>query len=748
MRQTWRVARHEFRSYFDHPTAYILVVAFLVLALFMAFRSIFAAGAATLRPLFDLLPWLFAVFVPAITMRSLAEERRSGTLSWLLAQPLTEVEAVAGKFLGDWMFVLVALAGTLPTALGILIVSKADPGIVVGQYVGAAFLAAELTAIGLFASSVTKNQITAFILGALISIALVLAGLRFTQVGLPGPLGQAVGRLSVLRHFNAVARGVVDLRDVLYFVTAAGLFLSLAYWIVARERLSPQRSGVRRLKLGTAAIAVAVVALNLLGDRIHGRIDLTRNHLYTLSSGTRHVLGRLNDVVTVKFFVSKDLPTQVDLVRRDVQDLLDDYRRASDGELHVDIVHPGDKGPSEEQARTLGIQPIQFNVLRGDEFQVKRGWLGIAILYAGKHQTLPVVQNTDDLEYRLTSSIASLTTSVKPRVAFLTGFGARGPEAFPDLRKSLDRQYRVEDISLAGDTMPRISPDSVRVVILAGPTEALSDTAKTVLEKYLDAGGSGFLLLPSNRLNPRVPVTEPIHSGLGGYLARRGIKLVDGVVYDLRANERVNLGQQGIFSVVRNYPYWPVVRPVSHSLITRQLQSLSLGWPGALQVQDSTRATPLLETTRYGGIQPAGGSVSPDQNIPPGGHEGVEVVAASADAPAKGSGSASDSARADRPGRLVVVRDITFLRQDFVRGNPQNATFAANAIDWLAQDESLIGIRSKNRTPPPLVFESSFSRGLLKWGDLIGVPLLFVVIGIVRTVKRRRHPGWEEEVAA
>ena len=121
MRQTWRVARREFRSYFDHPTAYILVVAFLVLALFLSFRSIFTSGAATLRPLFDLLPWLLAVFVPAITMRSLAEERRSGTLGWLLAQPMSEVDLVVGKFLGDWMFVLVALAGTLPTALG-------DPG--------------------------------------------------------------------------------------------------------------------------------------------------------------------------------------------------------------------------------------------------------------------------------------------------------------------------------------------------------------------------------------------------------------------------------------------------------------------------------------------------------------------------------------------------------------------------------------------------------------------------------------------
>jgi len=739
MRQTLRVARREFRSYFDHPTAYILVVAFLVLALFMAFRSILASGAATLRPLFDLLPWLFAVFVPAITMRSVAEERRSGTLDWLLAQPLTELEAVAGKFLGDWLFVLVALAGTLPTAVGVLLLSKADPGIMLGQYVGAALLAAELTAIGLFASSVTKNQITAFILGAVLSFVLVLAGLRFTQVGLPGGLGRAVARLSVMGHFQAVTRGVIDLRDVLYFVTAAGLFLALAYGLVIRRRLSPERGGARRLRIGTLAIVVGVVALNLLGDRIHGRIDLTRKHLYTLSGGTRKVLGGLNDVVTVKFFVSKDLPSQVDLVRRDVDDLLDDYRRASGGELHVEVVHPGDEGSGRDQATSLGIRPIQFNVLHGDEFQVKRGWLGVSVLYAGDHESLPVIQSTDDLEYRLTSAIASLTTPSKPEVAFLTGFGARGPGAYPDLRQSLSKRYRLRTVSLEGDSVPDLLPDSIRVAILAGPTQELSDTARTALEAYLDAGGAGFLMLPPAQLDRRMPITRPVKSGLDDYLQSRGLELEDGVVYDLRSNERVNMGQQGMFSVVRNYPFWPIVRPASKSLITHQLQSLSLAWPGALQVRDSIRVRPLLETTRYGGRQPAGGSVAPDQEISPQGPQGVQVVAATVDDDAATADSAAAGA-----GRLVVVRDADYLGQDFVRGNPQNVVFAANAVDWLAQDEALIGIRSKDRTPPPLVFESSFSRGLFRWGSLVGVPLLFVIVGMVRILRRRRHPGWED----
>ena len=124
MRRIWTVAKREIASFYDHPTAYIMVVAFLGLGLFLTFRTIYAAGIATLRPFFDLLPWLFAIFIPAMTMRALAEERRSGTLEWLLAHPLREVEVVLGKFIGNWIFVLAALVGTIPTAFGLLKVSR------------------------------------------------------------------------------------------------------------------------------------------------------------------------------------------------------------------------------------------------------------------------------------------------------------------------------------------------------------------------------------------------------------------------------------------------------------------------------------------------------------------------------------------------------------------------------------------------------------------------------------------------
>ena len=349
------VAQREVTGFFDHPTAYILVVAFLGLGLFLTFRTIYAMGIATLRPFFDLLPWLFAIFIPAMTMRSLAEERRSGTLEWLLAHPLRETEVVLGKFIGNWLFVLAALAGTIPTAFGLLKVSEADGGIMMAQYIGAALLAAQGVAIGLWASSLTRNQITAFMLAASVSFTLVMIGTPVVLIGLPPSLGVGVSHLSVLGHFQNVARGVVDLRDVIYFLSTAGLFLFMAVAIMSRERLSAGRSAYRRLRTGTAALIAVVVVLNLLGGNIRGRLDLTEEGLYTLSDGTREILGGLDDIVTLKLVISDELPAELQPTIRDVADLVADLRRAADGRLVVENMDPNDDEEVAREARSLGI---------------------------------------------------------------------------------------------------------------------------------------------------------------------------------------------------------------------------------------------------------------------------------------------------------------------------------------------------------------------------------------------------------
>ncbi|HEX7089127.1 MAG TPA: Gldg family protein [Longimicrobiales bacterium] len=748
------LARREFRGYFDHPTAYILVVAFLALALFFAFRSLYAGGVATLRGMFSLLPWLLVVFVPAITMRSFAEEKRSGTLEWLVAQPVTELDVVLGKFLGNWLFALTALAGTLPAALGVWLVSEADPGIMVAQYVGAALLTGQLVAIGLFASSATRNQITAFILALAIDFALVLVGLPVVTLGLPSFLADAAQRLALLDHFEAVARGVVDLRDVLYFASMAGLFLVLGYLLVAGERLSPARGALRRLRLGTAALAVGVLALNLLGARIHGRLDLTRGNLYTLSRGTEQVLEGLDDVVTIKLVVSEELPPEVMITLRDVRDLLADYRRAADGRLRIEELHPDQDTTAASEASGLGIQPIQFNVLRGDEFQVKRGWLGLAVLYADKREVIPLIDRTDDLEYRLTSMISALTRDRKPRLAFLSGFNARSIWEYGTFREMIEQQYEVRSVDIERDSTTTLSPDSFDVAVLAAPSRPLDEDALGKLRSYLDAGGAALLLVDGTRLNPQMPMSEPVQTGLEPLLADYGVRVVPGLAYDLRSNERVSLGRQGIFSVVTSYPYWPIVLPAEEEhTLTRGLTALSLAWATPLEITDSTRVRPLFTTTEYGGRQPAGGIVAPDVPIEPDPSElAAQTLAVAVEPRAAAEGGESAGAENGEPaagGRLVVIGDADFLQDRFAQSNPQNLAFAANAVDWLAQDDALISIRAKNRTPPPLVLESDVTRAALKWGNLVGVPLLFVAWGTSRVLRRRRLGSrrWQEDLA-
>ena len=749
MKRIRTVAQREVAGFFDHPTAYILVVAFLGLGLFLTFRTIYAAGVATLRPFFDLLPWLFAIFIPAMTMRSLAEERRSGTLEWLLAHPLRETEVVVGKFVGNWLFVLAALAGTIPTAFGLLKVSEADGGIMMAEYIGAALLAAQGVAIGLWASSLTRNQITAFLLAASVSFTLVIIGTPVVLVGLPPSLGAGVSNLSVLGHFQNVARGVVDLRDVIYFLSTAGLFLFMAVAIMSRERLSTGRSAYRRLRTGTAALIAVVVVLNLLGGNIRGRLDLTQEGLYTLSDGTREILGGLDDIVTLKLVISDELPAELQTTVRDVADLVADLRRAAGGQLVVENLNPNDDEEVAREARNLGITQNEFNVLRDDEFEVRRGWFGLALLYADQREVIPFINRTDDLEFRLVSAISTMTTDERQGVAFLTGFGSQGPETFPSFAQALSERYDLQTIDLTEDTVPSLSRDTLDIVVVAGPQQPLGAPAVEAIRSFIDAGGSALFLIDKHQVSPETPMMYPVFTGLESFLQEKGVGTDAGVVLDHSSNSKISMGQQGFFNVVRPYPLWPIALRGDAHTTTRDLSNLSAGWATVLTVTDST-VRKLWVTSEMGAIQAAGGIIMPDALLEPDPADFQTVTLAVAlDPAATGEGGSSGEGNGSAAeGRMIVVGDVDYLQEQFVRSNPQNLVFTLNAIDWLAQDEALISIRSKLRTPPVMFFTSEFQRALLKWGNLVGVPLFFVALGVVRVTGRRRRTEARWKAAA
>ncbi|WEN14433.1 ABC transporter permease subunit [Rhodanobacter sp. AS-Z3] len=226
------VARRELRSYFVTPVAYVFLVIFLVLSAILTFYAgdFYERGQADLQPFFVMHPWLYLILVPAITMRMWAEETKGGTLELLLTLPLTLWQAMLGKFLAAWLFIGLALALTFPIWITVNYLGSPDNGIILAGYLGSWLMAGSFTAIGACMSALTRSQVVAFILSALVCVLLILVGqqqvLDFFSGSLPRRLINAVAHLSMLRHFEAIARGVLDIRDVLYFV------LSTLGWLI------------------------------------------------------------------------------------------------------------------------------------------------------------------------------------------------------------------------------------------------------------------------------------------------------------------------------------------------------------------------------------------------------------------------------------------------------------------------------------------------------------------------------------
>ena len=227
------VFRREFASYFATPLAAVFLVIFLALAGAFTFHlgGFFEAGQADLQPFFRFHPWLYLLLAPAVAMRLWAEERKAGTLELLLTLPLTPWQAVLGKFLAAWAFLGLALALTFPMWVTVAWLGSPDHGVILAGYLGSWLMAGAFLAVGSALSAATRSQVVAFVLTVVVCLLLLLAGyplaLDFVRGWAPQALVDAVAGLSFLTHFNAISRGVLDLRDVVFFL------LSIAAWLAA-----------------------------------------------------------------------------------------------------------------------------------------------------------------------------------------------------------------------------------------------------------------------------------------------------------------------------------------------------------------------------------------------------------------------------------------------------------------------------------------------------------------------------------
>ena len=229
--------KKEFKSYITSPIAYIYIITFLLFMNWYFFRSFFVVGQATLRTFFDLAPWVLLFLVPAISMRSWSEEKKSGTLDFLLTFPIQDYELVIGKFLASLLLLTLTILGTFPLVILVTIIGSPDIGPIITGYIGTILLGASYLAIGFFVSSLTRNQIIAFIISIAICFFSYLLASDIVAYALPDSLIPFLSNLSLGYHYESITKGVIDLSDITFYISFIGFFLYLNSVVLSSRKL-------------------------------------------------------------------------------------------------------------------------------------------------------------------------------------------------------------------------------------------------------------------------------------------------------------------------------------------------------------------------------------------------------------------------------------------------------------------------------------------------------------------------------
>lgn len=512
----------------------------------------------------------------------------------------------------------------------------------------------------------------------------------------------------------------------------------------------------KKLRYGSNAIIFILiifgilVLINFLSTRYFARADLTEKNIYTISESTKEVLSELDDIVNINVYFSTN-PPRVANIRRQIRDLLDEYNAYSHGNLRIDFIDPADDEELKQRLRFMGIPEVQVNVIEKDKAELANVYMGIAVLYGDKKEVLPVVQNTNNLEYDLTSAILKVSREETKTVAFLTGHGEIdiNSQGFQQLEEELRKQYEVKKVNLKEDEDVL---EDVDTLIIAGPKENITEREKFLIDQFIMRGGKAVFLVDPIKLQEGRLQATPLTTGLNDMLESYGVKLGNNLVLDQSMAQASFSSGFVTYSVP--YPFWPKITKKNLSqehIITNQLEALVLPWVSSLEVkvteEDEVKVTKLAKSTELAWTVQSPYNLNPQQS-----HSKPEETKqftlgvalsgklrsfyADKDIPEPEGDSEEFTydkekiTESQQPTQLVVVGNSGFIRH--------SGTFFLNTIDWMTLGDKLIDIRSHAVTERPLEEIGSSERTLVKFLGIFTVPIIVVIAGLLRFYLRRR----------
>lgn len=649
--------KKELASFFSSLMGYLTIIVFLVLTGLMlwVFKSDFNIldyGFAGMDGLFLIGPFLYLFLIPAITMRSFAEEKKNGTMELLLTKPLSDLTLVSAKFLAGFTLVFISLLPTLVCYFSVVLlgdpVGNIDTGSVIGSYIGLLFLGGAFVAIGLLSSALTNNQIVAFIIAALLCAFGYLGFETLYNMDFLGNADLFVKSLGMRHHYESISRGVIDSRDVIYFLSVIILFLMITRLVLQSRKWNgwKNRKNILRsnwIEMGAALFIIIFV--NVIGHYLFFRLDMTAEKRYTLSKPTKKMLQGLDDTVLFRVYLEGEFPADFKRLQNETKEMLNEFR-AYNKNIQYEFVNPNDFDSDEERMvfyqklAQKGIQPtqLQVNTPEGTTTQVLIP--AADVIYKGRETSVMLLQNQkyvseaellnnsiQNLEYVLSSAIRGLSRGVKPFVGFLTGHGELHGGVLYDIQMPLQEYYNLDYVQLDGNinsltTRTQNSKDSpfsfqnkFDLLIIPKPTEPFSDRDLYILDQYVMYGGKILWLVDAlnadldSLATQGMTIATRLPLNIDEMLFTYGVRINPDLIMDVRCRPiPVKVGMVGDKPQLSFCPwyYFPEIVPTSQHPIVRNLDLIKTDFVSSMSLIDNdVEKTVLLTSSEYSRVKNA-----------------------------------------------------------------------------------------------------------------------------------------------
>jgi gliding-associated putative ABC transporter substrate-binding component GldG len=553
----------------------------------------------------------------------------------------------------------------------------------------------------------------------------------------------------------------------------------------------------RRFQYRSTSIIIVLIVLgilaviNFMSTRHFRRIDLTEGKDFTISDSTKDVLKGLDDIVNIEAYFSEELPQRLAGLKRQIEDIFDEYKAYARGNLEVSFIDPAEDPSLEQKMRFIGIPQAQVNIEEKDKLEVANIYLGVAVRYLDRTEVIPVIQNVMSLEYDLTSAIVKVKRSEDKTIGFLTGHGEYTiDEDYDGIKTVLEKQYSITTVDVSGG---KKVPESVDTLVVAGPKQSLSERDKYEIDQFLMRGGRIiFFIDPVDLGTGRGLMATEIESNLNDMLEHYGVKLEQALVLDGASRANASFSS-GYVQYTVPYPFWPRITKrqfTRDSPMVNLLESLVLQWASPVELVSSKvetgleegaadsgklRGVELFKSSQYswtagkpynlnpqqratGDLKPYSLAVAvsgkfesfyagkpvpepekPDEESP--GIEPPQEV------------SAEETISESPETQIIVMGNARFATNGTLArlrraDSHSNRLFFQNAVDWLTLGEELINIRSRSVTDRPLELITGLEKEnpqraerlklFIKIINICGAPLLVIAFGLTRFFFRRR----------